>query len=137
MSTALNAADLDMVCVLGHLYFMSCRHNQLKVAKTWCWITTTDIKSAEEETVISIDRAREALSGWLYISNHIEITSKFENAVKAQTAVDFNVSSSSEKLHWAAASLYDAVMMFGHACSQLTPQQCRWIDKKFHIQSFS
>ena len=70
-----------------------------------------------------IGEAREALSGWLYLQDHVQLDQTFVQAVNKQTQADFGVINPGNIMHKSAATLYDAVMVFARACGMLSLAQ--------------
>jgi hypothetical protein len=98
--------------------------------KGWAWIASSDIVAAEKAVLQPIDipeaAAQIALNGWLFFELAVPDDAQFTAAVKVRTTADFNIPvDNAAPISSSAASLYDAIMLWAMACSNLTLDQCK------------
>jgi len=103
------------------------------MAKGWAWIGPGDILAAEAAKLDNsqkgqrIEDAKRAFSGWLYFVPDAPVSLEFSKEVLNRSASDFNVSVTIQpsQLHPGATAMYDAVMLWAKACTDLTLQECK------------
>ena len=98
------------------------------LGKGWAWVGSSDVLASERATLDNmpggnqrVSDAQQALSGFLYFTLDIPSDPVFSDSVKNRTTADFGVPvPANAQLHSNAASMYDGIMLWAKACSNLT-----------------
>jgi hypothetical protein len=99
----------------------------------WAWLTNSDTMLRASD--VSQAEAT-ALNGWLFFQLAVPDDAQFTAAVKVRTSVDFNIPvDNAAPISSSAASLYDAIMLWAMACSNLTLDQCKTNPKNIVFQT--
>ena len=99
----------------------------------WAWLTNSDTMLGARD--VSQAEAK-ALNGWLFFQLAVPDDAQFTAAVKVRTSVDFNIPvDNAAPISSSAASLYDAIMLWAMACSNLTLDQCKTNPKNIVFQT--